>query len=102
MGNRIASMFQQQQAQSTATSRPAASASSATNGHLSEDEALERAMQASLTQGHQGQQQQIRAPTNQEEQDRMLAQALAESEREASRRRQQTSQDSANKTCEIS
>jgi len=99
--NRIANMFQQQQAAAAATRQPSSAIS---NGHLTEDEALARAMQASLSEQNNPTSQDgpIRAPTNQEEQDRMLAQALAESEREARRTNQQQNQDSANKTCEIS
>jgi len=59
------------------------------NGQMSEDEALARALQASLNESSGGasQQQQLMtaAPQTREEQDRMLAQALAESEREANR-----------------
>ena len=96
--NRIANMFQQQQQRQAQAVGGEGSALS--NGHLSEDEAIARAMQASLIDGQP--QQQISAPRTQEEQDRMLAQALAESEREANRQQGSSSQDASSKSCGIS
>ena len=73
--SRIASMFQQDR--------------QTINGQMTEDEALARALQASMTEQQGGnqtnQQQPITAPRTREEQDRMLAQAIAESQREANR-----------------
>jgi len=93
--NRIASMFQQQQQQQP-------SRQAVVNGQLSEDEALAQALQASMNETSQveptGGAAGLRAPTTREEQDRMLAQALAESEREASR----SSSSTNNKSCGIS
>lgn len=96
--NRIANMFQQQQQRQAQAVGGGGSALS--NGQLSEDEAIARAMQASLNDGQP--QQQITAPRTQEEQDRMLAQALAESEREANRQQGSSSQDASSKSCGIS
>ena len=92
-------MFQQQQ-QRQAQAVGGGGGSALSNGHLSEDEAIARAMQASLNDGQP--QQQITAPRTQEEQDRMLAQALAESEREANRQQGSSSQDASSKSCGIS
>jgi len=102
--NRIANMFQQQQLQQQ---QPVGNSRQTVNGQLSEDEALARALQASINESHPSGEQQstaggasgLRAPTTREEQDRMLAQALAESERAANRT---TSNNSNNKSCGIS
>ena len=69
---------------------------------MSEDEALARALQASMsevtTQATSAQ-----APTTQEEQDRMLAMALAQSEQEARRQQQGATNASGNSDkCSIS
>ena len=89
----------------------AAAASSRSNnarqlqGNLSEDEALARALQASMTETAQAESGSTNGALSQEEQDRMLAMALAQSEREA--RRGGTTTNSSNnssndKTCQIS
>jgi len=99
-------MFQQQQQRASGQVRGGLS-----NGRLTEDEALARALQASISdqqsgQEQQAQDQQITAPQTREEQDRMLALALAESEREANRRRNgsqnSSNQDNTSKSCGIS
>merc|ERR1711973_801145 len=99
--NRIATMFQQQQQRASGQVRGGLS-----NGRLTEDEALARALQASISDQQSGQDQQITAPQTREEQDRMLALALAESEREANRRpngsQNSSSQDNTSKSCGIS
>ena len=70
-------------------------------GNLTEDEALARALQASLSEGQTSQASNVQAPTTQEEQDRMLAMALAQSEQEA-RRSGTTASGNSDKSCQIS
>jgi len=70
-------------------------------GNLSEDEALARALQASMSEATT--QAAAQAPTSQEEQDRMLAMALAQSEQEARRQQQGGASTSGNSDkCSIS
>lgn len=84
------------------------STSSTTTNRLSEDEALARALQESLNEQQTGtlagttsnSQNTIKAPSTVEEQDLMLAQALAESQREASR--QTNAAGDGEKSCNIS
>ena len=83
----------------------------ASQGAMSEDEALARALQESLNEQQSSgarvtnstNQNRIQAPRTREEQDLMLAQALAESQREASRNQQQNSASagSGDKSCTI-
>ena len=84
----------------------------ASQGAMSEDEALARALQESLNEQQSSgarvtnstNQNRIQAPRTREEQDLMLAQALAESQREASRNQQQQNSASAgsgDKSCTI-
>jgi len=89
----------------------AAAASSRSNnarqlqGNLSEDEALARALQASMSETAQAASTSTNGALSQEEQDRMLAMALAQSEREARGGGTTTtsSNNSSNdKTCQIS
>ena len=96
----IAKYFTRQQSQPTQPrTRPN---TNQLQGNLSEDEALARALQASMsevtTQAASAQ-----APTTQEEQDRMLAMALAQSEQEARRQQQGATNASGNSDkCSIS
>jgi len=84
------------------------STSSTITNRLSEDEALARALQESLNEQQTGtstgtisnSQNTIKAPSTVEEQDLMLAQALAESQREASR--QTNAAGDGEKSCNIS
>ena len=103
--------FFTRQNQPTSAPVPAAAASSRSNnarqlqGNLSEDEALARALQASMSETVQAESGSTNGALSQEEQDRMLAMALAQSEREA--RRGGTTTNSSNnssndKTCQIS
>ena len=90
---------QQQQRQQPPPQPSARSAASALQGGVSEEEALRRALEASMREAgpEQG------AAMSQEEQDRQLAEAIARSEREAAaqqRPRQQTVSDGSN--CQIS
>ena len=74
-------------------------------GNLSEDEALARALQASMSETAQAASGSTNGALSQEEQDRMLAMALAQSEREARGGGTTTtsSNNSSNdKTCQIS
>jgi len=83
-------------------------ASSTSSSRMSEDEALARAIQESLnaqqssnsSSNRASNQNPIQAPRTQEEQDRMLAQALAESQREVSG--QSTTVGNGDKSCIIS
>ena len=89
----------QQQRQQPLSQPPGRSNASALQGGVSEEEALRRALEASMRDAgpEQG------AAMSQEEQDRMLAEAIARSEREAAaqqRPRQQTVSDGSN--CQIS
>ena len=97
----IRSIFQNQPSQNRTASQ----------GAMSEDEALARALQESLNEqqnsgsrvNDSSNQNRVQAPRTQEEQDLMLAQALAESQREASRNQQQNSASagSGDKSCTI-
>merc|ERR1719350_1955916 len=90
----------------TASSRPSNNARQL-QGNLSEDEALARALQASMSETGNGNpsESSTNGALSQEEQDRMLAMALAQSEREArgGGTTTTTSSNSSNdKTCQIS
>ncbi len=79
--------------------RPPVPSAAALQGGLSEDEALRRALEASMRdQGPSG----AASGMSQEEQDRMLAEAIARSEREAATGHQQPATGSESKNCQIS
>ena len=80
------------------TARPTASTASALQGGISEDEALRRALEASMRD--QGPASASASGLSQEEQDRMLAEAIARSEREAAQ--PQAASGSESKNCQIS
>ena len=96
--NSIRSIFQNQPSQTSSTS----------TARMSEDEALARALHESLNEPQTSRaaanspnnENTIEAPKTREEQDLMLAQALAESQREATRPR--TSAGDGDKSCTIS
>ena len=94
--NRLSEMFQRQQ--NSALRMTVSDA----QGRMSEDEALARALQESMNhEGRQNREPSVASPTSQEEQDRMLAEAIARSEQEASRNGGQSS-NAGGKSCEIS
>ena len=91
----------QKQAERQPAARPPPTAS-AFQGGLSEDEALRRALEASMQD--QGPASGSASGLSQEEQDRMLAEAIERSEREVQQRQQQapTSTTGDSKNCQIS
>merc|ERR1712113_330332 len=88
----IAKYFQRQSNVPVPVSRPNASQ---IQGNLSEDEALARALQASLTSSDAA----TASSLTQEGQDRMLALSLAQGEEQQAPR---TTESTANKSCQIS